>query len=98
MKMKCKKWIAFVLALVMACALIACTPEQAEQSRTPEQTAAPAVSQEPAHTEEQPAEKSVVRLAVLSGPTGVGAAKLLSDAVQGTSANEYQYIIAAENS
>lgn len=98
MKMKCKNWIAFVLALVMACALIACAPEQAEQSQTPEQTAAPAVSEKPTPTEEQPAAKSAVRLAVLSGPTGVGAAKLLSDADQGIAANDYQYLIATENS
>lgn len=39
-----------------------------------------------------------VRFAVLSGPTGVGAAKLLSDAEKGAAINAYDYLIATENS
>ena len=42
--------------------------------------------------------KDTVRFAVLSGPTGVGAAKLLSDAQQGQTVNHYDYLIATENS
>lgn len=55
----------------------------------------------PVVTDEPPVEdpdKSVVRFAVLSGPTGVGAAKLLSDADAGTCANSYDYMIATDNS
>ena len=40
----------------------------------------------------------VVRFAVLSGPTGVGAAKLLNDADKGAALNAYDYLIATENS
>lgn len=43
-------------------------------------------------------EPPVVRFAVLSGPTGVGAAKLLSDADKGAALNAYDYLIATENS
>lgn len=43
-------------------------------------------------------EKETVRFAVLSGPTGVGAAKLLSDAEKGEALNNYDYLIATENS
>ena len=43
-------------------------------------------------------EPPVVRFAVLSGPTGVGAAKLLNDADKGAALNAYDYLIATENS
>lgn len=46
----------------------------------------------------EPVADNAVRLAVLSGPTGVGAAKLLSDADAGTALNVYDYTIAADNS
>jgi len=42
-------------------------------------------------------QKNAVRFAVLSGPTGVGAAKLLSDADKGVALNAYDYLIATEN-
>ena len=38
-----------------------------------------------------------VRLAVLSGPTGIGAAKLLADSDAGITVNAYDYTIAADN-
>lgn len=41
--------------------------------------------------------RAKVNLAVISGPTGIGAAKLLSDADGGTTLNNYQYTIAADN-
>lgn len=46
---------------------------------------------------EPPVEDGKVRFAVLSGPTGIGAAKLLSDADAGTTLNAYDYTIAADN-
>ena len=42
-------------------------------------------------------ETTPVKLAVLSGPTGVGAAKLLSDADAGTTLNQYDYTICTDN-
>lgn len=54
---------------------------------TPEPTAEP--------TEEP--NKATVRLGVISGPTGMGAAKLLSDAQKGETLNHYDFTIAADN-
>ncbi|MCC8050143.1 MAG: ABC transporter substrate-binding protein [Clostridiales bacterium] len=45
------------------------------------------------------AEESVtVQFGVLSGPTGIGAAKLLTDSDSGETANPYDYLIASDNS
>ncbi len=44
------------------------------------------------------AEEETLNFGVLSGPTGVGAAKLLTDADAGKTENAYEYIIAADNS
>ena len=51
----------------------------------------------PTPVEPTPAEKTEVNFAVLSGPTGVGAAKLLADNDAGTTANHYNVTIAAQN-
>ena len=55
-------------------------------------------TQQPSQEPSQPAgERETVRLAVLSGPTGVGAAKLISDDEAGTTVNDYEWTIAADN-
>ena len=85
--------------------LTACKPAAADHSSEPSQeapaTAAP--SQEPsAGVSPSLADDETpdVRLAVLSGPTGVGAAKLLDDANNHSAANRmgYAYTIASDNS
>ncbi|MCD7954428.1 MAG: ABC transporter substrate-binding protein [Lachnospiraceae bacterium] len=43
-------------------------------------------------------ETDTVRFGVLSGPTGIGAAKLLTDSDNGETTNTYDYIIASDNS
>ncbi len=43
-------------------------------------------------------ESLTVNFGVLSGPTGIGAAKLLSDGDSGETTNTYDYIIASDNS
>lgn len=105
--MKLKRMSALLLAFVMLFALAACrnTTEQPSQSVEPTASAAPTVepSTEPsAAPSEEPsapaAEKTEVNLTVLSGPTGVGAAKLLADSDAGLTANHYNYTIAADNS
>lgn len=64
---------------------------------TSEPTRAPATEQPTAQPSHVP-EDGAVRFAVLSGPTGVGAAKLLSDAQKGETLNKYDCMIATENS
>lgn len=103
--MKQKRWIALLLALVMVFALAACrnaaeqpTGSPSPSAEQPTDSPAPEPSQEPSPSPSQPVEDGAVRLAVLSGPTGMGAAKLLSDADAGTAANRYDYVISADNS
>lgn len=103
--MKQKRWIALLLALVMVFALAACrnaaeqpTGSPSPSAEQPTDSSAPEPSQEPSPSPSQPVEDGAVRLAVLSGPTGMGAAKLLSDADAGTAANRYDYVISADNS
>ncbi len=44
------------------------------------------------------AEETTVNFGVLSGPTGIGAAKLLTDSDEGQTQNAYDYLIAEDNS
>ena len=67
----------------------------ADESPSAEPTGEP--TEEPSVTPSEPVEDGAVRLAVLSGPTGIGAAKLLSDADAGNTLNVYDYTIATDN-
>lgn len=109
--MKHVKFPALVLALTLLFTLAACKPAAADPTAPPTQapSSEPAPSAEP--TQEptvEPTESSGladdetpdVRLAVLSGPTGVGAAKLLDNVNNHRTANHmgYAYTIASDNS
>ena len=102
--MKLKRMFALLLALALVLALAGCGKSAADptptavpsENPTPSETVTPDETPEP--TPAESAERTAVRLAVLSGPTGVGAAKLLSEADDGSSKNDYQYVIAADNS
>lgn len=97
--MKLKKLSALLLALCMVFALAACNNTNEEVSPSP---SSPVTSEEPSPSpDDEPSHEpqgETVRLGVLSGPTGIGAAKLMSDSDAGTSANHYDYTIAADNS
>ena len=106
--MKLKRIFALLLALALTLALAGCRKTGGDPTPTPSDSPAPTGTAEPSPSgtpdvtpEPTPSgsdERTAVRLAVLSGPTGVGAAKLLSEADAGTAANDYQYVIAADNS
>ena len=94
--MKLKKLSALLLALCMVFALAACNNnEEVTPSPSPVTSDEPSPSpdDEPSHEPQG----ETVRLGVLSGPTGIGAAKLMSDSDAGTTANHYDYTIAADN-
>lgn len=109
-----KKIAALLLALVMVFALAACgapadqpaeTPSQdvteptpTPSGEVPEPTPSAEPSDEPTGEPSPAPAEDGVRLAVMSGPTGVGAAKLLNDADKGETVNEYHYTIANDNS
>lgn len=83
--MKRKTWMAALMAAALSVGLMGCTAANQTQA-TPQVT----TSQEEVQGEE-------VRLAVISGPTGIGAAKLLTDSDRGETVNHYTYTIASDN-
>lgn len=90
------------LGLVL-CLLCACTPKQPVTSPTAASpssaaTAAPAPTPEPTPepTAEPVSPDEVVRVSMLKGPTGLGAAKLMADAEAGKTANHYNFTVFAE--
>lgn len=98
--MKHKKLLAMLLALSMAFALTACKKSAEEPSVSPSDSVTESAepSESPSAESSAPVMGEDVRLAVLSGPTGIGAAKLLSDSDADATVNHYEYTIAADNS
>ena len=94
-----RKLLALTMALLMlGGALAGCgAQETAETSPVPE-TATPETSA-PVETTAQPTREpgDTVRFAVLNGPTGVGAAKLMFDNDTGTTANTYEVEVFTAN-
>ena len=73
-----RKLLALTLSLALALGLAACSTQAPAEDTAPPESTAPA-----AETQTPPAETAVpyqtIRLGLLSGPTGMGAAKMLSD-------------------
>lgn len=105
--MKHKKLFALLLALSMVFALSACRPGGDEPSGAPTEEVTQPPAEEPSPSPDaQPSDEitsvdhgAPVRLAVLSGPTGIGAAKLLDYVDNDPAAlhTSYEYTIAADN-
>ena len=100
-----KKAFMFALSLVLVLGLAAgCAQTPAANSPTPAPeapsstpTVAPTAEPTPAVTPEpQPADRESVRLGLLKGPTGMGAAKLLADNEAGTSTLAYNVTLGAD--
>ena len=85
--MKTRHLTGLLLALALGFTLAACSPSGAQPSASSAPSAQSTVGQA----------RDTVRLAVLSGPTGVGAAKLIADSQAGDTANDYVYTIANDN-
>lgn len=81
-----------ILTLALCLLLAACAPAQSGPTATPE----PSPSAEPSPSE-APVERTKVNLAVIAGPTGVGAAKLLADNDQGLCENDYNVTVCTDN-
>ncbi len=92
--MKFRTWTALALCAALLTALLSgCggnTQPTAAPTPSPTQDAASAPSPTPE------AERPVVNLAMLNGPTGMGAAKLIADNAEGTTRNDYQVEVAAQ--
>lgn len=88
-----RTWNALLaLSLVFCFVLAGCAPKAPAPSASTQPSAQP--SDTPAPSESAGME---VNLAVLSGPTGVGAAKLLADSEAGNTVNQYNYTICTDN-
>lgn len=84
-----------LLILSLACCLLlaGCAPKEPQPSETPTDTPQPS----PTETVTPAPVGMDVNLAVLSGPTGVGAAKLLYDNETGVTTNHYDVTVCADN-
>jgi NitT/TauT family transport system substrate-binding protein len=91
-----KRNFAILMSLVLIAGLLsgcfgqaAATPTPTAAATQPQETATP----EPTVSSDRPE----VNFVVLAGPTGVGAAKLMADNDAGTTANAYNFTVAAAN-
>lgn len=75
-----KKIVSLLLAVIMLFGLASCTAGAPDTSSV----------------SSTPAVRANVNIAVLKGPTGIGASKLLSDSDAGKTANKYTYTIAGD--
>ena len=106
--MRHMKFQALLLALSLLFSLAACKPAAADPSEAPSEPAAPSAEPTVEPTQEPSAEPSGgitgvepgpgMRIAVLSGPTGVGAAKLLDNIDNNPAALHGSGYIANDNS
>ena len=98
-----KRILALLLCLALGLSLAACgSKDNGEQNSpspdaSPSDTASPSPDGKPAPDDEPDAEPVTVRFAVLAGPTGVGAAKLMADSDAGESRGDYDVTVAADN-
>ena len=93
-----KKLFSLVLALSLALGLAACGPTEAPETETtpPAAETTPAPESPAPETETPAAEKTTVRLGLLNGPTGMGAAKLLADNDAGETVNHYTVTLGSD--
>lgn len=89
----------FLLVLTLAaCAAKADDPIReepaSEATATPEPTAAPTREAAPTPEAAEPSEKTSIRIGALKGPTAIGMVKIMEDASNGASANEYSFTLA----
>lgn len=91
-----RKLFAVSLALALLAGLLSgCTKPEVAPTPTPVPAETPAAT--PSPEPEAPGEPETVGFAVLKGPSGVGAAKLISDSETGGGAGVYDVTIAGSN-
>ena len=101
-----KRILAFTMAALLGVSLLtACAPKTSPSAEpTPAPSVEPTASAAPtpaptpgAELTPAPAEKTKVNVAMLKGPTGMGAAKLMADNEAGNTANDYNFTVFTEN-
>ena len=91
-----KKLLSLILALIMIMSMAACSNEPAVlETEEPDE---PAVSSEPENEPEEPEKPEFtgaeVKVGMLKGPTGMGAAWLMDQSEQGLTLNSYEFTVA----
>ena len=91
-----KKLLSLILALIMIMSMAACSNEPAVPET--EEPGEPAVSSEPENEPEEPEKPEFsgaeVKVGMLKGPTGMGAAWLMDQSEQGLTLNSYEFTVA----
>ena len=91
-----KKLLSLIIALIMIMSMAACSNEPAVlETEEPDE---PAVSSEPENEPEEPEKPEFtgaeVKVGMLKGPTGMGAAWLMDQSEQGLTLNSYEFTVA----
>ena len=91
-----KKLLSLIIALIMIMSMAACSNEPAvPETEEPDE---PAVSSEPENEPEEPEKPEFtgaeVKVGMLKGPTGMGAAWLMDQSEQGLTLNSYEFTVA----
>ncbi|HJC00958.1 MAG TPA: ABC transporter substrate-binding protein [Candidatus Flavonifractor merdavium] len=89
-----KKLFSLTLALALALGLTACGPKEAPEESTPPAETTPVAESQVPETPTQ--EGANINLGLLNGPTGMGAAKLLSDNDAGETVNHYTVTLGSD--
>ena len=85
--MKYKAFFALLLALILSLSLVACAPAQPQSTEGTDTSSV----QEPGSTDSEPFTGVDVKVAALSGSTGLGMAKLMNDAEAKQTVNQYTF-------
>lgn len=91
--MKSKRILALCLSLVTLLAFAGCTQQGGQEPSLTTTSAAATTTAAP--TTAAPAQRYDIRIGMLTGATGVGAAYLMEENEKGTSANNYTFSLAA---
>ncbi|MBP1574795.1 MAG: ABC transporter substrate-binding protein [Oscillospiraceae bacterium] len=88
-----KKLLSLILALVMIMAFSACS-EEPEEPIVPTEPEEPATSSEPEAPVEPEFSGTEIKVGMLKGPTGMGAAWLMEQSELGLTLNSYEFTVA----
>ncbi|MBQ5321931.1 MAG: ABC transporter substrate-binding protein, partial [Oscillospiraceae bacterium] len=88
-----KKLLSLILALVMIMAFSACS-EEPEEPNVPTEPEEPVTSSEPEAPVEPEFSGTEIKVGMLKGPTGMGAAWLMEQSELGLTLNSYEFTVA----